>query len=589
MISRRLTVNNVLFHEALSLDIPTGPVLITGENSSGKSSVAKILAALTTHQTNPAGLSAALSKTYIRKGAVEGTASLSDGPTWIVPGKMEIPAGCEPETGPHMVNMVDFIGSPGRPADERAKLYESLFLPDDPESLLRPAWKQSEQQLNAALKLIRSNKGWKGALAIYEEQRRDAGRKWGDVTGQRYTKKRGPQWKPADWEVDLEGLSEDDVLAAFTEAQDVLRAAGVRQAVDQDRVDRGVEARDTKLPAQLELVANLKDSAERLRAELKPLNDLGLSARTTFTSAKDSLEKAEAQLAALEAPAPWSGRAPLECPDCGAHLDTVDNNGARELVDWKPPPNPVIVTSEKSVLENKITVYTTNRDTALVAFKKHGAAYEAKRGAADEATAAYNQALGLLKEYRGQAKDADLKVGESNDAERSALENARDRADARRKAWLSNRDAQRAHENYVEYDAIAALLGPTGVRAQHMKGHMDTVRKALLNISTKAGWLPITITDAYEPVTGGYPAALTSDNEKKKVQWAVQAALVLINPAARWVIFDAADLLRGRHWDGLCRLVDALTAKRKDLHVIVCATLTECPEGWHQIELPDPA
>ena len=582
---RTLTISNVLCHEALELELPTGPTLITGENSSGKTSVARILGALTTHTTNPARLSAALAKTYLRSGAAEGFARLSDGATWFLPAKMEVPHGLEPETGPHMVGIVDFIGSPGASVADRTAIYESLFLPSDPEPLLTPVWKQSEQQLKTVLKIIRE-KGWKTAFGVYDEQKKDAGRKWCKLTGsQRYSKRAAPVWRPEDWQSDLEGLSEDDVLAAMTEAQDALRAAGVRHAVEQDRIDRGIEARDEKVPAQETVLEGLKEEVDALKAEMAPLEETGAAKRKEIADQKAVVNSISSEMADIEAAqkAPPKVAAPLRCPCCEAGLEMVA--GALARFEPPDPDEEVDYTAALAELQEKFDTHEATLHELEGEFNTMSTAFRAKRDELNAKTAEYNQAFGVLREYRRQAKDAELEARESNDAERSELEISRDRADARRKAWTRNRDAQLAHENYVEYEAVAKLLGPTGARATFMQAQMDRVRAALASISERSGWKPITITDAYEVVSGGYPAVLAAENEKRKCQWAIQAALTMLNRNAHWLVLDAADLLRGRSWDGLETLVNALTAKRPDLHVVVCATETSTPDNWHAIDL----
>ena len=586
MTTRTLTISNVLYHEDLEIEISPGATLITGENSAGKSSVARVLSSLTTHNTNPRKLSAALSKMYLRKGAVEGYASLSDGPTWIVPNKMEIPDGLEPETGEHMVGIVDFIRSPGSSAADRAAIYEQLFLPDNAEELLRPVWNVSEQQLATVVNIIEKKGGWKAAFKVYDEQKKEAGRKWQGATGVQYTKKRGAEWKPDEWETDLEGLSEDDVLSAVAEAQDALRAAGVRQAIDQDRVDRGIEARDQKVPAQKEVVDGLKAEAEEAQAEMKAFGDQGKNQRTLVEDAKKALTYVEQRIEKAKRPPPGedASRKPYaHCPWCEQPLDRHFEKWMRKEPVEEAPSDTLIAELEAERVE-----YDQKLVTETEVLKGISEQYGQKRAGAEEKTAEYNQALGLLREYQNQAKDAELEVSESNEAQRSQLENERDRATARRKAWETNRDAQRHHENYVEYEEIAKLLGPTGARAKHMKQNMEKVRAALKSISAKTGWNEITITDTYEVMTGGFPAALTSENENKKCQWALQAALTMLDKNAHWLILDAADSLFNKSWDGLVGLCDALVAKRPDLYLVVCATATTAPEGWAEVVIPDP-
>ena len=67
-----LQVDSVLCHAALSEEIMPGVTLVTGKNTSGKTSLARILAALTAHDPNPAHVSAAQTKVYVQDGVLEG-------------------------------------------------------------------------------------------------------------------------------------------------------------------------------------------------------------------------------------------------------------------------------------------------------------------------------------------------------------------------------------------------------------------------------------------------------------------------------------------------------------------------------------
>ena len=396
-MDRTLTIHNVLCHEDLQITIPVGAVLITGENSAGKSSVARILAAVTTHNTNPACLSAAFAKTYLKKGCIEGTAALSDGATWIVPSKMEIPAGVEPETGVHMAGVVNFIEH-HQNAEARAKVFEDIFLPPDADALLRPLWKQSEQQLQSVLKLIAA-KGWKAAHGVYDEQKKDSGRQWGRIAGIAYTKKRGSQWRPADWSTDIEGLSEDDVLTALTEAQDALRAVGVRQAVDQDRVDRGIAARDVLVPKQELAASEAKERAKDAEAEPRRLNSDGTAARQKIKLVGETITRLECALKEIDRLQKGPAGPPHRCPWCAKGIMALQGGAASLALvraeDAKPVDHKKLAAMQAGSQEE---MDEANRERAALVekFKTLGTAYEDARLRHEELVAAHNQELGRL-------------------------------------------------------------------------------------------------------------------------------------------------------------------------------------------------
>ena len=579
-----INITNLFCYENLDLEIPVGPVLVTGENSSGKTSLARILAALTCHDANPAHLAATSAKAYIRDGALEGAAEM-DGVTWMPTSGLTVPTGQKPKAPPHAVGMVNFLS--GKSKDDRAKLWEGLFLPKDPEPILRPVWTLPDNQLLSVLKTIVEAKkeGWEEARAIYHGQQLASKRRWEEITGQRYGAKKAAEWRPDDWDTDLDGQSEDDVRTAITEAQDALRMLGRKQAIAQDRIDRGVEVRDTELPALakqiIELEALIVDAeaiVKQYTAEKRTAMEAQAIPSKTMGDKQSEANVLKKRIKALE-----TGD-PIPCPHCGEDLAvdagqiTVyklgDIEGAQKLRDQMPG---IREGYDAAKLERE-----EKQQEARVASESVLSSQADLQRLKTKLSESTGQRTVLIK----QAKDADLEVTEGSDeAERSRLENIRDAALKRMEAFVAQRDALKAHNNVVEQSAITKLLSPTGARAVYMKTHMDKVRKSLASISTRSGWKPITITQQYECTSGGRPAPLIAANERLKVQSAMQMAVVMLDKTCEWLVIDAADSLRDGSWEGLVTIVNRLAAKREDLHIVVCATSTVAPEGWASIEL----
>ena len=144
-MTTELSISNLFCYAEATIDFEPGPTLITGKNSSGKTSLAYIIGALVSHSQNPAGLSAASAKAYVRDGSIEGSALL-DGVEWAPPGGLTIPIGAKPSAPPHAVGLVDFFK--GRTKNDRAKVWEGMFLPEDPESILRPGLEPSREPVS---------------------------------------------------------------------------------------------------------------------------------------------------------------------------------------------------------------------------------------------------------------------------------------------------------------------------------------------------------------------------------------------------------------------------------------------------------
>ena len=578
---RTLSIRNVLAHETLDIPLAPGRTLVTGQNSAGKTSFARALAAVVCHKTNPAGLSAALAKSYLKDGSIEGFVEIDGGARWAVPNDMVIPEGVFPEASPHHVGIINFVAAMSGGEDARAKLFEDLFLPPHPEELLKPVWRHSAQQLTHVLKTIDKD-GWTEAASVYKKMQLAHRRKWSDITGKTFGEKKAPEWRPDGWETDLEGLSEDDVLSSVTAAQDALRAATVQTAVDQEQIDQAVDIRDKRIPEQRAEIDRLTKKYEAL----KPTHDAASEKRRTAGTARQMAENAvNSAVAEFE----WTEKKPKvadvpRCPACKVPL-AVGQNGVFIHVDEPEPFSEEAFKQQVEACNANLAAAKREAEEAEGAFNRANKEYEDIRAQVVAVSRETEQARGVLGHMERQTGAADKEATQGNEAARSELEIARDRAAARKDAWIRNRDAQRSFDNFVDLAGIVKMIGPKGVRANHMQAAMDVVRSNLATISKVTGWLPITITKSYELVSGNRPAQLVAANESNKIQWGMQIALAMIYPTVRWVILDAADTLRGDHWAGLIELCNRFSAKREDLHIVVCATDSVAPEGWQIVEL----
>ena len=581
-------IKDIFCYPETDLDLAEDtPNLVTGPNSCGKTSLARVIAALVTHDPNPAGMSAAHAKAYVRDGAAEGYAALEE-VVWSPPSGMTIPPGEKPQSLPHTVGLVDFLAAT-RSKSDRSKVWEGLFLPEDPEAILRPRWKQSQQQLQAVLEQIKTEKGgWEAVANIYKGQKLQFRRRWEEITGQRFGDKKAAEWKPDDWHVDLEGLSEDDVMTAVTEASDALRAISVRQAVDQERIDKGIEARDVDVPrveAKIEERRNvlkpLQEIFEKKKAALEPLTAKRVEIGAQVDKIKKDAAALKTKISAAKEPAPDA-----DCPHCGEPLtitaDKVSKFTKGNFAEQKARAQQSLDEMKKSYDE-----LTKAHKNAVDQENDAKTNVEMARRDMDDVSREINEFAGELSVHKRTAADAELEVDDGvSEAERSKLENAKANAQSRLHAWRRNRDAAQAYENYVEKEATQKLLEADGARGEHMQKHMENVRKCLKSVTDKTGWKPITVTRTYEVLSNGRPAQLCAANEQMKCQWALQTACAMLKqPASRWLILDAADVLRGEDWDGLVTLVDAVHSKFPALQVVVCATLTDTPEGWTGVPL----
>ncbi|MCY4258789.1 MAG: hypothetical protein OXC91_00810 [Rhodobacteraceae bacterium] len=605
----KLQIRNLLNHADLEIEIKPGINLITGENGDGKTNLSRIIGAMAAHTGNPAGLSSAQAKAYITDGKTEGYAQDDRGVRWVPPARFVVPDGVKKLAHPHTVNLVDFIANAtSTDRKKRSESYESLFLPKDPAALLKPAWQQRglpDGQLKTVLEMVKNPKqGWNAAQKMYADKARECKSHWGNVTGQRWGAQKAPKWKPEDWESDMEGLSEDDVLQALTDAQEALRAIGVKHAVGEDRIARAMQVRNEEIPAKKkelgEAAALFKETSEAFKAaksSLDKLRETKTQAWEVISAAKTGLAEALAEqerLKNLDYPSCWNCGVKNEIVS-GAELKKPavdDGEIEKELDSWR---------------ENALSLQNRLRDEAEPAYERATAKYnEAAKGLAElQKTLRAKRDKGIavkaeLEALEKRAEDADAEPSKGNALERSAAEIQRDKADRRRKAWTDNDKAQKLHNDVVGYTEIEELLRPTGVREAVIGPRMDKLRACLTSINNLTGWNHIGITKDYEVISNDRPVGLVSQHEQYQAQWALQCAITMLVPSTRFVVLDCCDIVRGGNWEGLVNLVNRLALKReKDIErlkgegkaappplcIVVCATETEAPDGWHEIWL----
>ena len=588
---RKLTVKNILGHSDLECSFAAGANLVTGPNSAGKTSIARILAAVTTHNTNPSHLSATMQKAYVRRGCSEGTARIEGGAEWDAGrGAIGIGNNARPEAVPETVGLVDF--SQARTAlKARVALFENIFGEPDAESLLKSAWgefssAEESRKCASALKIVRED-GWDKAAESFEELKREAGRSWRQTTGDIYSKKKATNWRPDGFRSEIEGVSEDDVMQALADANEAMRAFEVQEAVSADQIERGMRARFEEIPSLDAEIAIKTDKINEILEEIKFAEGQVEEVKKAISESVRIKEKVGMQLYNLERMIEELDQdPPYSCPGCGMGLVLLGGPQSR-LHEWekKDPSSMPEKIKQAKKLKNVYKDSCREVEKTKESLHCHGQILSDTQVRLREANEEKSFLMGQRNGLEKTASLADADVSEGNDAERSALESARETALKDISAFQAYAAAQTAHENYVEYERIAKLLGPAGARKEWMDSKMNLVKTALSNISKKAGWLPIEITSSYEITSDGMPISLAAENERRKAQWALQVAVAMLRKDNKWIVLDAADLLRGDSWNGLVNVVNAITAKRPDVTVVVCATESECPEGWNPITI----
>lgn len=572
-----ISVSNLLCFNSLVLRIDPGVTFIRGPNSAGKSSAAAIIAALAAHNSNPLGLSAAAGKAYVRDGAHAGTASLDEEVRWEPPAGISAPTGAVPEAVAQAVGLIDFI-SAKRGAAERAKLWEGLFLPKDAARVLGPLWTRPPEQLQSVLDRIETE-GWESAAKIYEGQRREAKRRWQQITGEQYGSGKAAKWLPDGWTSEIEGQSQENLSAAVTDANDHLRSLDTQRGATQADMARAddMESRLKEIEVQCKKDAgSLMAIDKKIKDQTKKL-DAALSVREKAESATDGIA-ADAAAHAEKDPRGDSGH--LTCPKCKAALRleeaglvTVKVPTAAQKAAWVKKQKALMKKFEaaKHDYEDAVKAFEQEKIEARNLENRHAeCTAELSKG-----EAGINTLKAEIEKIRGMSEDPG-----TTEAERAqATERVRE-AERNLDAFMRLRGAQTEHENIVELDHIVSLLGPGGARASLMKKKIESINKILAGIHRVTEWLPIELSSDYSVLSNGRPVQLCAHNEKLKAQWAMQIACAMLT-GSTWCVLDEADALDDESFTGLKALTDRLAAHEKltDLKVVVCGTDLEVEEA----------
>lgn len=563
-----LIIENILSHSLTEVNIETGATLVTGKNSAGKTNFAAVVAALTSHNDNPRSLSVTQKKQYVADGSIEGAAALGEGDSaieWSPTSGMSIPAGVEPEAVEQAVGLMNFIDG-GRDKKKRAEKYQSLFLPADPRAVLAPKWTQAQEQLDAVCSEI-EHSGWDKAEAIYVAKRREAKARWQAITGVTYGVKAATAWTPEGWRTELSATSEEALNVAHVDAQDLQREALLLVGISENEIAEARRVLAEDIPAAKEIETGFSEEISLINKELSALRD---------ARAKLADECGDLKQAVLRSDAILSAKAPYECPHCQEGI-IISGTEAKA---WHRPSNKDQAEAHEAKIDANLR--QLELQGKIKAIDETGITSSEQLQKLTEHLSRAKTEMAILKE---KAKDADKAPSETlTDSARGALEQSVSTARENLAAWRTYHKALLNHENVVEYDAVCEYLGPNGARASLIKKEMGSLRKIMKEIKVHSGWGEIRLSENYELSYDGRPIQLCAENEQRKGQWVMQATCAVVSKS-KWVILDAADLLRDESWTGLTKFIDWLSAQNPAMHILVCATSSATPEGWNTITL----
>ena len=562
----KLYAKDILKFEELSVTLDSPVSLVVGPNSAGKSCFAAILAAVSAHNANPLNFSGAARGLYVRDGAAEGMAEMN-GVQWRPGSGMEWPTDQEPTSSIEAAGLVDFVRRASIPS-VRADTWKNMFKSESSRELLEPVWMLGSRQLEKTIEII-DDRGWKNAEKIYIDQRRAAKQKWKNITGQDFGQKKAMAWRPDGWQPELDGASESDLTDTLSEARANRDAATVTHAVSEAEIDTARKVRDEEIPA---LEAKIAEATRERAEAMKNKREAEVKLEKGIDEKRNVEVRGEKAHKALEA------EPPLECPVCQSGLRMQRGVGLQR---WRA-----------------LTAEETKRAKEVIkegAWQLEGIETQimvAKGNVNDSSEIVRVTQMALrdveadLRSARSRARMADMEPQrETHPGVLQALQRQVETASRELEAWRANRSAQEQVESVTQLEEVISLLGPNGPRAAAIRKGITTINAVLQRVEAISGWKPLNLSRDYQLFSGGRPIQAVAKNEQLKAQWSLQIACAIIQ-GVQWVILDETDTLREKAWDGLVKVIDAISKGMPDLRFVLCATRgVPEPEGWARVEL----
>lgn len=568
----QLRIANMLGIVDAEMDLAPGRVFaVTGGNASGKSSLAVAAGAVLARQDNPLGAASTQVKLYMHDGAVAGEVALSDAEgsvRWFMPtGDLQQAPGVVFSSSA-AVGLEDFIAH--RSPAALAALWEGLFLPSSEKiaeqlkKRLKPILDETSitrilNQIKAAEDdpTVPADRGWTLAQNTYVERAKQAKQQWMRIAGEAWGVRKGADWLPDRWLAEFDGVPVQDAERDLEEAETAVQAAHVAHAVDASVVDQAREAK-RKIPA-----------AERAKAEAEAADDAAQAEAAEEIrereEKRDALRQADrkvAQARRLLEDTRDGGSHSVACPSCGAVLVILHG----ELKE-KPDNSELIATYQKQLDEA-----TEERGPAAAAFEAV-MNIRVKQDAAIGTDRKVRAAEAELTALRNTARDADATVQTEEMVQ--ALDDARthrDRTQERLKLIQARFRSQELHGNIVQYEQVAKLLAPTGVRADVMAGALKQVNAVMERLSTLTGWPAVEVGSKYGIAIGKRRLLrMCAKSERLRAQHMLQLAIARCrrDPV---VILDEVDMLEPEEQRKLVDLIAFLASKPPDTVFVLCGT-----------------
>jgi uncharacterized membrane protein len=384
----------------------------------------------------------------------------------------------------------------------------------------------SDKVIERIIKTIASN-GWDAAHAQAKEAGTKSKGAWEAITHTAYGAKKAESYLPDQWEPDLDGLAEAQLVNIYDQEKEWLEVAISDSAVSSAEI------------------ANLEST---------------IACKSTIIAEFNNLKKERADINAESArlkkivdgiPNPDQVNA-LECPACGDPLQ-LKNGKLHPYFE----PDPEEAKANKQLLESTVLQMRecVKRESEL----------------ADKLSKLDYQIKEIL---NAEQKILEIKAKPRSESTRS-VEDCRarvQRACDRLNAFRQKTQADVYHKAIVQNAALIEILAPNGLRQEYLTKKIDEFNQTLKTICVSAGWKTVEFRTDMSITLSGTPYMLLSESEQFRVRVVLQIAFAKILDD-EIILIDRADILDGAGRNGLFKAllksgitaIVAMTIDKKEL------------------------
>lgn len=504
--------------------------LIVGRNSEGKSSLVQAAALALTHTALPYGLTKGAAGSVVNDGAKAAYVEVAteEGGTVKIgwPSSSVETTGKAPMASPFAVGLLSLVSLDDKERSEAlVRLIKAMPTKDDLGSALGAIGMKAPSIDRIWLQI--EAQGWGIAFKEAEDTRAARKSDFEQITGETWGSDKGATWRPDGWSEDLDGATEADLDQAVT-----LARAKVDDALLAQGADEGEKAR----------LRGIADTLPTLEAELA-------TAETDLQAKADAVVKAQKEREALPQTVGAKAAEPElhPCPSCGTVIELRTSGGG--------------LAPTHSLVEHKAATASKAKPDAETGKKIAAADGTLSRVRAEHQAAqikAHRAGASMQEATNAATKLAGMKTAASAETTAAARSTVAD-AEAKASAWKRRRDALSRHKAILNWDAVAKVLAPTGLRQKKLTESLDAFNTQMRQLCEAAAWPVVSASVGEKGVqsqSNGRDYRLIGDNEQWRVR-AVLACTAAMFDGSEAIVLDGADVLDMSSRSGLLKLIEA--------------------------------